>query len=92
MDDPEFTELRKLVGQHEKLVFEAIKAGTVADLPHESQLYALAMQEHLHLKHVHNALEFADLREGAQYEITIRRRNRESTGARRCACVCQRAA
>jgi hypothetical protein len=71
MDDPEFTELRKLVGQHEKLVFEAIKAGTVADLPHESQLYALAMQEHLHLKHVHNALEFADLREGAQYEITI---------------------
>jgi hypothetical protein len=50
MDDPEFTELRKLVGQHEKLVFEAIKAGTVADLPHESQLYALAMQEHLHLK------------------------------------------
>jgi hypothetical protein len=29
------------------------------------------MQEHMHLKHVHNALEFADLREGAQYEITV---------------------
>jgi hypothetical protein len=71
MDDPELTELRKLVCQHEKLVFEAIKAGTVADLPHESQLYAQAVQEHLHLKHVHNALEFADLREGAQYEITV---------------------
>jgi len=29
------------------------------------------MQEHMHLKHVHNALEFADLREGAPYEITV---------------------
>jgi hypothetical protein len=27
------------------------------------------MQEHMHLKHIHNALEFADLREGAPYEI-----------------------
>jgi len=72
MDDPELTELRKLVGQHEKLVFEAIKAGTVAELPHESQLYAQAVKEHMHLKHVHNALEFADLREGAQYEITVK--------------------
>jgi hypothetical protein len=71
MDDPELTELRRLVGQHEKLVFEAIKAGRVAELPHESQLYAQAVQEHLHLTHVHNALEFADLREGAQYEITV---------------------
>ncbi len=25
----------------------------------------------MHLKHVHHALEFADLREGAQYEITV---------------------
>ncbi len=25
----------------------------------------------MHLKHVHNALEFADLREGAPYEITV---------------------
>ena len=72
MDDPQFAELRRLVGQHEKLVFEAIKAGRVAELPHESQLYARAVQEHMHLKHVHNALEFADLRDGAQYEITVR--------------------
>jgi Domain of unknown function (DUF1841) len=71
MDDPELTELRRLVSQHEKLVFEAIKAGMVAELPHESQLYAQAVQEHMHLKHVHNALEFADLREGAPYEITV---------------------
>jgi hypothetical protein len=41
----------------------------VADLPHENQLYAEAIQEHMHLKHIHNALEFADLREGAPYEI-----------------------
>jgi len=26
MDDPIFTELRKLVGQHEKIVYEAVKA------------------------------------------------------------------
>jgi len=71
MDDPTFTELRKLVGQHEKIVYEAVKAGTVAQLPHESQLFAKAMQEHMHLKHIHNALEFADVREGVQYEITV---------------------
>jgi hypothetical protein len=72
MDDPQLSELRRLVGQHEKIVYEAVKEGTVAELPHESQLYAKAMQEHLHLPHVHNALEFADLREGAPYEITVR--------------------
>ncbi len=71
MDDPKLTELRRLLGQREKLVYEAVKAGMVAGLPHESQLYAQAMQEHMHLKHVHNALEFADLREGAPYEITV---------------------
>src|SRR5258708_37750501 len=42
-----------------------------AHLPHEGQLFAKAMQEDMHLKHVHNALEFADLREGAPYEITV---------------------
>src|SRR5258708_17930335 len=71
MNDPIFTELRKLVGQHEKIVYEAVKADTVAQLPHESQLFAKAMQEHMHLKHIHNALEFADLRDGQPYEITI---------------------
>ena len=69
MDDSKFTEIRRLVGQHEKIVYEAVKAGVVAELPHESQLYAKAIQEHLHLKHIHNALEFADLREGMPYEI-----------------------
>jgi Domain of unknown function (DUF1841) len=71
MDDPIFRELRKLVGEHEKIVYEAVKADTVAHLPHESQLFAKAMQEHMHLKHIHNALEFADLREGEPYEITV---------------------
>lgn len=71
MDDDKLTELRKLVGQHAKLVYEAVKTGMVAELPHESQLYAQAIQEHMHLKHIHNALEFADVREGEQYEITV---------------------
>jgi uncharacterized protein DUF1841 len=71
MDDSKLTELRRLVGNHEKLVYEAVKSGFVAELPHESQLYAKAVQEHMHLKHVHNALEFADLREGMPYEITV---------------------
>ena len=51
------------------MVYEAVKADTVAQLQHESQLFAKAMQEHMHLKHIHNALEFADAREGAPYEI-----------------------
>jgi hypothetical protein len=71
MDDPLFAKLRRLLGQHEKAVYEAVKAGNVAQLPHESQLFAKAMQEHMHFKHVHNALEFADLREGEPYEITV---------------------
>jgi hypothetical protein len=71
MDGPKPTELRRLVGQHDKLVHEAVKAGKVAELSHESQLLAHAIQEHMHLRHVHNALEFADLREGERYEITV---------------------
>ena len=58
MDDRELTELRKVVGLHEKLVYEAIKRGMVAELPHKSQFYARTLQEHLHLKHVYNAVEF----------------------------------
>ena len=71
MDDAKLKELRELVGQHAKLVYEAVKTGMVDELPHESQLYAQVIQEHMHLKHIHNALEFADVREGEQYEITV---------------------
>ena len=53
MDDRELTELRKVVGLHEKLVYEAIKRGRVVELPDEGQFYARTLQEHLHLKHVH---------------------------------------
>ena len=67
MDDS--IEVRKLLGQYDKLVYEAVKAGTVAALPYEAQLLARAIQEHMHLQRVHNALEFADLREGTPYEI-----------------------
>jgi hypothetical protein len=71
MDDPQYTDLRKLVGQHQKLVYEAVKAGMVTELSPENQHSAKAIQEHMHLKHVHNALEFADLREGEPYEVTV---------------------
>jgi len=71
MDDAKLKELRESVGQHAKLVYEAVKAGRVDGLPHESRLYAQAIQEHMHLKHIHNALEFADVRKGEQYEITV---------------------
>jgi hypothetical protein len=37
----------RFIGLHEKLVYEAVKAGTVSELPHESQLYAQAIQEHV---------------------------------------------
>lgn len=68
MDD-ELAKLRELTGQLQKLIYEAVKAGTMAELPKEEQLFARAMQEHMHLKHIHNALEFADLREGDPYEV-----------------------
>ena len=71
MDDSKITELRQLMGQHNKLVYEAVKAGMVAELSPENQVLARAMSEHMHLKHVHNALEFADLREGEPYEIEV---------------------
>ena len=68
MDD-EGEELRKLLGEFHQLIYEAVKTGAVDTLPRDDQLLARAMQEHMHLKHVHNAIEFADLREGAPYEI-----------------------
>jgi hypothetical protein len=34
IDDPQLTKVQKLAGRLEKLVFEAIKAGMAADLPH----------------------------------------------------------
>ena len=68
MDD-ELAKLRKLTEQLQKLTYEAVKAGTMAELPEEEQLFARAMQEHMHLKHIHNALEFADSREGTPYEV-----------------------
>jgi|SRR5208337_3633529 len=71
MDDSKITKLRQLTGQHHKLVFEAVKAGKVDEVPWESQTLALAMSEHMQLKHVHNALEFADLRDGEPYQIEV---------------------
>jgi hypothetical protein len=65
----QLAKLRKLAGQLQKLTYEAVKSGTLAELSEEEWLFAQAMQEHIHLKHIHNALEFADLREGTPYEV-----------------------
>ena len=69
MDDHERLKLSKIMGEFHQLTYEAVKAGVVDALPRDDRLLGQAMQEHMHLKHVHNALEFADLREGAPYEI-----------------------
>ena len=74
MDSPnefeeEQSDLRELVGQFDALVYAAVKQGRVAGLPHEGQILAKAIQDHLDLPHVHNALEFADVRGGEPYEV-----------------------
>ncbi len=65
----ELRELGELVGQYDALVYAAVKDGRVADLPREGQILAKVIQEHLGLPHVHNALEFADVRGGEPYEV-----------------------
>jgi hypothetical protein len=40
MHDPKLSVLREFVSAPESLVYAAVKAGVVDDLPHESQLYA----------------------------------------------------
>ena len=62
-------ELRELIGQYDALVYAAVKQGRVAELPREGQILAKVIQEHLGLPHVHNALEFADVRGGEPYEV-----------------------
>jgi len=71
MADSNNTELRGSTGRDIKLLYEAVKAGKLAEVPWESQTLALAMSEHMHLRHVHNALEFADLREDQPYHIEV---------------------
>jgi hypothetical protein len=71
MHDSKFTELRQLVGHRNKVLYETVKAGRIADVPPEEQPLAQAISEHMHMRHVHNALEFADLRRGERYEIEV---------------------
>jgi antitoxin (DNA-binding transcriptional repressor) of toxin-antitoxin stability system len=71
MDDARLKDLRELVGHHAKLVYDFVRTRMESELPHESQLYAQAIREHMHLKQFPNALEFADVRAGEQYEITV---------------------
>jgi hypothetical protein len=62
-------ELLELIGRYDALVYAAVKQGRVAELPREGQILAKVIQEHLGLPHVHNALEFADVRGGEPYEV-----------------------
>ena len=62
-------ELRDLLGKYDSLVYAAVKEGHVAELPEEDQCFARAILDHLGLPHIHNALEFADLRDGEPYVV-----------------------
>jgi hypothetical protein len=61
--------LRDLVDSYTHFVYEAVKAGKIGELTREGQLMAKAIQEHLDVPWIHNALEFADLREGQPFLI-----------------------
>jgi hypothetical protein len=65
----EQNELRKLLGKYDRSIYQLVRAGQADQLSGEDRSFAEAIQEHLHLSHIHNALEFADVREGQQYEI-----------------------
>jgi hypothetical protein len=69
-DDPAETdrELLEFLGEYDALVYAAVKQGRVAELAREGQCLAKAIQDHLGLPHIHNALEFADVR-GAEYVV-----------------------
>jgi hypothetical protein len=70
IEGKDLREIRELVDTHTHLVYEAIKAGTVSELPHEEQIQARAIQDHLHLRHVRAALEHAaEFAGGSRYEI-----------------------
>jgi hypothetical protein len=69
--DSNLSELRSLADQSLGLVYEAVKAGIADQLPPEYRALAQAVEEHRHLSHVHNALEFADVREGEPYEVIV---------------------
>ena len=71
MDDPKLSAFHKLLARMKAWSTPPVKAGAIDDLPHESLLFAKIVQEHMHLKHVHNALEFADLRDGTPYDTTF---------------------
>lgn len=72
MDDHERVKLSKLMGEFHQLTYEAVKAGAVDTLRRDDRLLAQAMQEHMHLKHVHNALEFEDRAKGPPRKSSFR--------------------
>jgi hypothetical protein len=69
MDEKNLNEFRKLVGEQDHLIYQTVKLGGTSHLSGESLSIAEAIQDHLHISHVCNAFEFADVREGEPYEI-----------------------
>jgi len=61
--------LRKLLGEYDAMVYQAVKEGRTAGLSGESHIFAKVIQEHLEFPHVHNALEFSDVRDGHPYMV-----------------------
>ena len=62
-------DIRKLLGGWEAEVYRAVREGRVHELSRDGQFFARAIQQHLELLHIHNALGLADLREGDQYLV-----------------------
>lgn len=62
-------ELRKVMGDYDVAVYRAVKERRVQELSREGQILAKVIQEHLGVPHFHNALEFADVREGEPYIV-----------------------
>ena len=50
-------DIRNLLGVWEAEVYRAVKEGRVQELSRDGQFFARAIQQHLDLPHIHNALE-----------------------------------
>jgi Domain of unknown function (DUF1841) len=51
------------------LAYECVREGSARDLPPEFRAMAKAIDDHLDVPQIHNALEFADVRDGADYMV-----------------------
>jgi hypothetical protein len=63
--------LRRYVGERISEIYQSLQAGEIDELKGEDRAFAEAMQDHLDLPHVHNALEFAGDSEGVPYVVNV---------------------